>query len=144
MPTPEDRYLAHKVRDLVTRMQRRFRRALSNAEELSVAEWNVVSLLMDTRVMMPSELCAQLGISSQFMSQILNRLGEVGYIVRKQSETDRRKSLLSLTQKGRNKVLQSRQEREDWLTESISDRYTDEEKAIIRRAVELLSILPNL
>src|ERR1700744_1925433 len=122
MPTPEDRYLAHKVRDLVTRMQRRFRRALSNAEELSVAEWNVVLLLMDTRGMMPSEVCGQLGISSQFMSQILNRLGEVGYIVRKQSETDRRKSLLSLTQKGRNKVLQSPQERGDWLDGASSAR----------------------
>jgi DNA-binding MarR family transcriptional regulator len=74
----------------------------------------------------------------------LNRLKGLGYITRKLSEEDRRKSLVSLTQKGRNMVLQTRQEREDWLTELIANRYTETEKATIQRAVELLSILPNL
>lgn len=144
MSTPEDRYLAHGIRDFVTQMKRRLRKTLSNPEQLSVAELNVVSLLMDAPEMRPSELGEQLHISSQFMSQVLNRLHELGYISRKPSPADRRKMLVSLTQRGRNKVLQTRQEREDWLTELIARRYTAEEKATIQRAIELLSILPNL
>jgi DNA-binding MarR family transcriptional regulator len=139
-----DKTVAHSIRDLVTRMQRRMRKQVSNAEQMSVAELNVLQLLITGDELLPSELCAQLKISSQYMSQVLNRLVELGYISRKASQNDKRKSYVVMTEKGKVKIQISRQEREEWLAGLIAEHYTAKDKEIIQKAIGLLSILPDL
>jgi DNA-binding MarR family transcriptional regulator len=144
MTSKLDMAVAHSIRDLVTRMNGRLRRQVSNPEQMSVAELNVISLLNNSGELSPSELCAQLNISSQFMSQILNRLEGLEYISRKASLKDKRRSLVSLTKKGKIIVINSRQEREEWLAKLIAKHYSSEDKEIIQKAIGLLLILPDL
>ncbi len=144
MPSKLDKAVAHSIRDLVTRMNRRLRKQISNAEQLSVTEQNVISLLTGSEQLLPSELSAQLSISSQFMSQVLKRLDGLEYIIRKPSFDDKRKSFVLLSEKGRNKIHDSRQEREEWLANSVAKHFMNEDKAIIQKAIDLLLTLPDL
>ena len=139
-----DKNVAHNLRDLVTRMQRRLKKQISNPEQMSVTERSVLQLLIVSEEMLPSELSAQLNISSQYMSQVLNRLAEFGYISRKAAAGDKRKTFASLTEKGKLKVQESRLEREEWLAGLIAQHYTDPDKLVIQKAIQLLSILPDL
>ena len=137
-----DKEVAHSVRDLVTRLNRRFRKQISNPDQLSVAELNVIQLLLD-QALLPSELCAQLGLSSQYASQVLIKLVDMEYITRKTSTTDRRKSYAVITEKGRKRLTDTREEREEWLATAIAQLYSASDKALIQRAVELLGMLPD-
>ncbi len=139
-----DKDVAHSIRDLVTRMHGRLKRQVSNPEQMSIAELNVISLLINNGELSPSELCAQLNISSQFMSQVLKRLEGLEYVSRKASLQDKRKSFVLLTKKGKQKIKDTRQEREEWLANLIAKHYTDEDKEIIQKAIGLLLILPDL
>jgi DNA-binding MarR family transcriptional regulator len=144
MITKEDQAVAQALRDLVTKMTRRLRKQISNPGALSIAERNVVGILMNQQDAFPSELGSQLSLSSQFMSQILNRLEGLDYITRRSSPDDRRKTLVSLTKKGRRMVENSRQEREEWLATVISAQYNSREKKLIKEALALLSVIPEL
>lgn len=139
MITKEDQAIAQALRNLVTKMQKRLRKQISNPGALSIAEGNVVSILMNHKEVYPSELGAQLTISSQFMSQVLNRLEGLGYITRRTSPEDRRKTLVSLTKKGKAMVEDSRQEREEWLADVIAAKYNSREKKVIKEALDLLT-----
>ncbi|HEY9261978.1 MarR family winged helix-turn-helix transcriptional regulator [Chitinophaga sp.] len=144
MITKEDQAIAQALRSLITKMTKRLRRQISNPSSLSVAEGSVLSILMNHKEVYPSELGAQLSISSQFMSQILNRLEGLGYISRRASPEDGRKTLVSLTKKGKGMIEESRQEREEWLADVISDRYNSREKKVIKEALELLTTVADL
>ena len=141
MVSPLDKEVAYGIRDLVTKMARRLRKQVSNPEQLSVAELNVLYLMIPTEEMLPSELSAQLHISSQYMSQVLNHLEELGYISRKPSPKDKRKTFAVLTAKGKKKVQATRQEREEWLADQISKQYSAKDKELIQRAIKLILIL---
>ncbi len=144
MPSEQDKAVAHSIRDLVTRMNRRLRKQISNPDQMSVAEMNVIQLLVYNRQLLPSELCAQLGLSSQYMSQVLNRLETLGYITRKAMEQDKRKSCAVITPRGQQRLTDSREEREEWLATAIAAQYSASDKALIQKAVQLLAILPEL
>ncbi|WPQ64845.1 MarR family transcriptional regulator [Chitinophaga sancti] len=140
----QDEEIAYGIRNLVTIMNKRLRKQMSNPEQLSISEFNVLSILMIQKEAFPSELGAQLSISSQFMSQILNRMEGLKYISRKSAPSDGRKTLVSLTKHGKQKVELSRREREEWLALVVSEKYTTEEKDVIKKALDLLSVLTEL
>jgi DNA-binding MarR family transcriptional regulator len=141
MANANDRQLAHNLRVLVTTLNRNLRKQLGNPEQLSFAEENVVSILLGQREALPSELCQQLNISSQFMSQILNRLEDLEYISRKVSRTDKRKSLVTLSKRGLVIMQQRRKQKEDLLTSMICRRFNNQEKKQIAQAIDLLAQL---
>jgi DNA-binding MarR family transcriptional regulator len=139
-----DKALAFHLRDLGSKLNRRLRRQMSNPEQLSITEIKVVSLLNHNQQLSPSKLCEQLNISSQYMSQVLNRLGKLKYVSRRASLKDKRKSFVLLTKKGKAKILDVRQETEEWLADSIAKHFTGEDKKIIQKAIDLLQILTDL
>ena len=141
--TELDKEVAHSIRDLVTRLNRRFRKQISNPDQLSVAELNVIQLLLYNE-QLPSEICAQLGLSSQYVSQVLNRLEELAYIGRKASSADKRKSYAVITEKGSQWLANSREEREEWLALAISRQYSAADKSLIKKVIKLLAVLPDL
>ena len=141
MVSPLDKEVAYGIRDLVTKMARRLRKQVSNPEQLSVAELNVLYLMIPTEEMLPSELSAQLNISSQYMSQVLNHLEELGYISRKPSPKDKRKTFAVLTAKGKKKIQATRQEREEWLADQVSKQYSAKDKELIQRAIKLILVI---
>jgi DNA-binding MarR family transcriptional regulator len=136
--TELDKELAHSIRDLVSRLNRRLRKQISNPDQLSVAELNIIMLLADNKQLFPSELCVQLNLSSQYVSQVLNHLEGLGFISRKAAETDKRKSYAVITQKGRKVLNDTRQEREEWLATVIANVYSIDEKRSIQKVVGLL------
>jgi DNA-binding MarR family transcriptional regulator len=142
--TQADRDVAHSVRDMVTRMQRRLRRQAGNPLKLSAAEIDVVYQLTDQENLSPSALCAQLKMSSQFISQVLNRLEQLHYISRTPSLTDKRKTVVALTDIGKKNIEDGRREKEEWLASLIAKHYTAGDKEVIQKALALLSLLPDL
>ena len=144
MVTEADKVLAHNIRDLVTKLNRRLRKQISNLDHMSITELNVFQLLIRSEKLLPSEICTQLNISSQYMSQVLKRLESLAYISRKHSLEDKRKSFVILTKKGKKKIEDSRQEREEWLAESIAHSYSAADKQNIQKAVKLLLVLADL
>jgi DNA-binding MarR family transcriptional regulator len=136
-----DKDVAYAIRDLVTKMGRRLRKQVSNPEQMSVAELNVLYLMVTTEEMLPSELSAQLNISSQYMSQVLNHLEELGYISRKPSPKDKRKTFAVMTAKGKKMVQVTRQEREEWLADQVSKKYSTKDKELIQKAIKLILVI---
>ncbi len=143
MPVKSDNVVAHDLRDLITRLYRRLQKEISNPEQMSVAEQNVFYQLTLKEQLLPSELCAQLNISSQYMSQVLNRLEGLKYITRKPSPIDKRKTQVALTESGKIKIRDSMKEREQWLADLITKNYSAEDKVTIKKAIAPLSFLPG-
>jgi DNA-binding MarR family transcriptional regulator len=136
--TQEDQELAKEIRNSVTLLYRRLRKQVSNPEQLSVAEYGVIEALLTRNILTPGELCIQLNISTQFMSQVLSRLVSLNYIQKKGDKHDKRRTLVFITAAGKKKIENARHERDEWLAETISLLYTAQEKKLIRSATQLI------
>lgn len=141
MVTANDQAIAYNIRDLVSKLNRSLRKQSGKLGELSIVEENVIRALILQEELSPSELCTQLDISSQFMSQVLNRLDELGHIFRKPSITDKRKSLVSLSKNMLHQLAEKRKQKEDWLASIISKQFSKLQKEQIAQALELLAQL---
>ncbi|WP_147323461.1 MarR family winged helix-turn-helix transcriptional regulator [Chitinophaga silvatica] len=144
MISKEDQEIAQALRHLITLLGRRLRKQANIPDALSIAEGNVLSMLMTHETLYPSEIGAQLNLSSQFLSQILKRLEGLGYITRNSASEDKRKTIVSLTAKGKRIVLESREAREAWLAETISERFTPAQKKVMKEALTYLTTLTDL
>ena len=91
--------------------------------------------------MLPNELAAMEKITNQSISQILNHLAELGYIKRRLSKEDKRKSFISLTAKGSLVINQVRNEKDNWLYQAITTSCTAEEIAALKKALTPLKKL---
>ncbi len=134
-----DKEVAHMVRDLVSHLNRKLRKQISNENQLSISELNVIKLLFENGQVLPSEICSHFNLSSQYVSQILGKLQTLGLITRKQAGADKRKNFAIITKAGKKWLKNSRQEREEWLATSISTVLTGPEKEIVMQAVKLLN-----
>jgi DNA-binding MarR family transcriptional regulator len=66
---------------------------------------------------------------------------EKGYIKRTGSETDKRKVIISITEKGKDIILKVLSERDEWLNEALRKTCTEEEKELIKKALAPLTKL---
>ncbi|MBQ8334438.1 MAG: MarR family transcriptional regulator [Clostridia bacterium] len=64
----------------------------------------LVALLMDNGPMAQSQLAASLGIRPQSLSELIGKVEADGMVTRRQSEEDKRQTIVSLTEKGRANV----------------------------------------
>ena len=87
----------------------------------------LVALLLDNGPMPQSQLAAQLGIRPQSLSELICKVEADGLVSRKQSEEDKRQTIVSLTDKGRAGVETFRQAHRQHAAEFLSP-LTDEEK----------------
>ena len=133
--------LASELRTVVTRLIKKLRKESVTGQQLSLTERSVIALLNREKTLLPSELASMEKITNQSMSQILNNLLELGYIIRTPSETDKRKVLISLTREGENTLLQIRHERDEWLARAISEKCTNEDEALLGKAIGILTRL---
>jgi len=141
MQQQSDLLLATDLRTVITRLIKKLRTKNTTGEKLSLTERSVLSLLDERKEMLPSELAMAEKITSQSMSAIVNHLSELGYIKRKESATDKRKVLLSLTKEGQNILYKRRHERDEWLSHAIQETFTQREQDALRRMIEPLSRL---
>jgi Transcriptional regulators len=106
-----------------------------------MTEIDTIRHLWRSTALLPSELAALTKIKTQSMSQILNKLDGYGIITRTPSEKDKRKVYISLTPFGREKVEQTKYDREEWLKNVIEKSLTDSEKELLEKALPVLNKL---
>jgi DNA-binding MarR family transcriptional regulator len=137
-----DIQFASDLRTVVTRLVKKLRKTSVTGRLFSLTERSTLSLLLNSENgMLPSELAAMEKITNQSMSQILNHFLEEGLIIRTNSETDKRKVIISLTEKGSNVIKQVLSERDEWMAEAIRQTCTAEEQVILSKAIGPLTKL---
>jgi DNA-binding MarR family transcriptional regulator len=133
--------LASDLRTVITRLIKKLRSKSSTSEKLSLTERSTIALLDQHQELLPSELAAMEKITTQSMSQIIRHLLELGYITRKISKTDKRKSIIALTKTGQNVLYKVRHERDEWLNKALQETCSAKEQDILRRALAPLTKL---
>ena len=136
-----DIQLASELRTVITRLIKKLRKHSVTGMQLSLTERSTMSLLDQYRELLPNELAAMEKITNQSMSQILNHLSELGYINRRISKEDKRKSLISLSAKGAAVLKQVRSERDSWLYQALSKSCSAEELDVLKKALAPLKKL---
>jgi len=135
----KDIQLSSDLRTVVTRLVKKLRRESVTGQQLSLTERSTLALLLQHESLLPSELAAMEKITNQSMSQVLSHLLERGFIIRTNSETDKRKVMISLTEAGTRTIMQVRNERDEWLAEAIKATCTDEEQELLKQAIKPLT-----
>ncbi|MHB8205749.1 MarR family winged helix-turn-helix transcriptional regulator [Mucilaginibacter sp.] len=138
----KDLQFASDLRTVVTRLVKKLRKKSVTGQQLSLTERSTLSLLLSSENgMLPSELAAMEKITNQSMSQILSGFLEKDFITRTISETDKRKVIISITEKGKGIILQVLSERDEWLNEALRETCTEEEIDVIKKALGPLTKL---
>jgi DNA-binding MarR family transcriptional regulator len=90
------------------------------------------------------ELAAAERVRPQSMGQTLAELEAQGLVSRRPDASDRRRTLLELTDAGRQMLADDRRRREGWLAGAIEEDFSAEERETLDRAVALLARLTDL
>ncbi|MEP6949014.1 MAG: MarR family transcriptional regulator [Ginsengibacter sp.] len=133
--------LASDLRTVITRLIKKLRSKSTTGEKLSLTERSTIALLDQHKELLPNELAAMEKITTQSMSQILSHLLELGYITRRISKTDRRKSIISLSKTGQHILYKVRNERDEWLNKALLETCSIKEEEMLRRAIAPLTKL---
>jgi len=139
--TQSNLQLASDLRMLVTRLIKKLRNKPTTSENLSLTEWSTLALLDQCKELHPNELAAMEKITNQSMSQILHHLSELGYISKRTSKTDKRKTIISLSKSGQQILYKGRNQRDEWLSKALKETCSAKEQDILRRATGLLTRL---
>jgi DNA-binding MarR family transcriptional regulator len=133
--------LASDLRTVISRLIKKLRNKSTTSACLSLTERSSMALLDLHKELLPSELAAMEKITTQSMSQVLNHLLELGYIKRKISKTDKRKSIISLSKAGQDVLHKLRHERDEWLNKALTETCSAKEQELLRRAITPLTKL---
>jgi DNA-binding MarR family transcriptional regulator len=134
-------HLASDLRTVVTRLIKKLRKQSVSAEGLSLTERSTIALLDQHKTLLASELALMEKITTQSMSQILNHLFDLGYIIKTPSETDKRKVLISLSPAGQDILYRVRHERDEWLNKALGQTCTPQELELLAKAIAPLTRL---
>jgi DNA-binding MarR family transcriptional regulator len=141
MPRPSAQVVkgAGELRLVLGQLVRRLRAEYS----FPVAQATVLSRLDREGPQTASALAAAERVRPQSMAQTLAELEAAGLIERRPDPDDRRSSRIELTKDGRDRVLEGRGRREDWLAAAIVAELNPEEQRTLLAAVPLLQRLTN-
>jgi len=136
MPHPSTQVVkgASELRLVLGQLVRRLRAEYS----FPVAQASVLSRLDREGAQTASVLAAAERVRPQSMAQTLAELETAGLIDRRPDPGDRRSLQVELTEQGRERVLEGRGKREDWLASAISAELSPEEQRTLLAAIPLL------
>jgi DNA-binding MarR family transcriptional regulator len=106
-----------------------------------IAQASVLSRLDREGPQTASALATAERVRPQSMAQTLAELETAGLIERRPDPADGRSSQIELTAEGRDRVLEGRGRREDWLAAAIVAELSPEEQRTLLAAVPLLQRL---
>jgi DNA-binding MarR family transcriptional regulator len=132
--------VAASLRSTVTRLIRQLRKQ-NISSDFSNAELLTMGLLDQHGKLLPSELAEMERISAQAISQIVNRLAEAECVDRAADVTDKRKLVISLTEKGTQHLYETRRIKEEWLVKAMDHLFSAEELVLIEAFLPLLQRL---
>ncbi len=119
------------------RSMRDFRRFMVTTG-LSFSQINILMRLVHHGSTSVSEVGDQLGVTNAAASQAVDRLVQLGLIVRNEDPDDRRAKQLALTQKGRDLIEQGIEARSKWV-EGVTESLSGEQQNMISSALILLT-----
>jgi DNA-binding MarR family transcriptional regulator len=105
---------------------------------LSFSQISILMRLVHRGNTSVSEVGEQLGVTNAAASQAVDRLVQLGMIVRTEDPDDRRAKQLTLTQKGRAIIDQGVEARSKWI-EGVTDSLSSEQQNMIISALILLT-----
>ena len=132
--------LAAELRGVVSKLKRRMRKQASSWD-LTLSQVGVLLRLEKGGPATVSGLARAEGMRPQSMSAVVATLEAAGLVTSVPDPTDKRQSLLSLTDACRKKVREDRAARQDWLARVLQAHFSPREQAQIAVAVELLKRL---
>jgi DNA-binding MarR family transcriptional regulator len=131
-----ERTLASRLRLAVVRLSRRLRVQTADSA-ITLSQMSALSCLHKAGSMTPGELAAKEGVQPPSMTRVIAALEEVGLVTRHAHPTDGRQAIVELTEAGRARIEEEVSARERWLDVQLAD-LGDEERAVLRRAVEII------
>jgi DNA-binding MarR family transcriptional regulator len=132
-----DAELASALRAAVLRLARRLRQMRDESFELNSNQLSAMSVLLNHGDLGMGELAAQEKVQPPSMTRIVNGLEERGLVARTTHAVDRRQSVVTLTDVGRQVLLANRRRREQWLATRIAE-LEPEERQLLSRCVGIL------
>jgi len=133
---------ATNLRVLFSRLRTRLRE-VDSAADLTPSQTSVLIRLYKDGPASTSELAGAERVRSQSMTATLAGLDQLGYLARSPDPDDGRRQVISLTASGRARAAHRRQVRQEWLAETMQDRYTHAERLVINEALVLLERLTD-
>ena len=125
---------ASELRIVLGHLVRRLRREYS----FPVGQASVLGRLDREGPLTTSDLAAAERVRPQSMAQTVSELETAGLIGRRPDKDDRRRVLIDLTARGRERLHEDRRRREGWLAEAIAAELTAEEQETLIEALPLL------
>ncbi len=113
---------------------------ISKTGEFSLAQYRLLMLLTDKGQMTISEFMRYMGVAQSTASELVSRLVDQGYIVKKKSETDRRKTIFELTPKA-GQVLGRRRHEMELIYQKVLDPLPPQEQVKLVEAFEVIAEL---
>jgi DNA-binding MarR family transcriptional regulator len=144
MKRTNDNEIAANLRVVISRLVKILRNEIKNDEMLSLTERSTLALVYQSSEILPSELAVMEKVTNQSMSQIINKLLELGYIKKTSSKTDKRKVIITVTSGGKKFIEKNRHEKQEWLARSIFEKTTQKEKEVLVSAIKVLTKLVDL
>jgi DNA-binding MarR family transcriptional regulator len=129
--------LASALRPSVLRLARRLRQMRDESAELNSNQLSAMSVLFNHGDQLMGELAEREKVRPPSMTRIVNDLEEGGYVTRQPGPHDKRQSLVSLTDRGRDMIIANRRRRDSWLAVRLAE-LTPAERDILRQAVPIL------
>ena len=133
-PSTEVASAAGELRLVLGQLVRRLRAEYS----FPVAQASVLSRIDREGAQTTSALAAAERVRPQSMAQTLAELEAAGLIDRRPDPADGRRVLIELTPGGRERVLEARGRRQDWLAAAIAEELEPAEQQTLLAAVPLL------
>ena len=145
MPTVEkvvrtDAGLASELRVSVMRLRRRLANERDPGNDLSIASMAVLGSLFRHGDLTVGELAALERVQPPSMTRKVNGLEAGGYVARRRHETDGRVVVVTLTDRGRERLLADRRRRDEWLPRQLRD-LTPEERDVLRATAPIIQSL---
>jgi len=121
----------------VLRLARRLR-VEAPVGEVSTAALGLLATLHREGPMPGVALAQAEGLQPQSLTRLLARLVADGMIARVPDPADRRNLIISITPQGRRALLAAMKARRRWLADALADRLSEEERATLIAASELM------
>jgi len=139
----DDVQLATTLRRGLIRLNRRLR-AERPDDSASLTQLQLLGRLYRDGSCIASELAEREHLQPQSLTRLLAAMEREGWIVRTQSETDRRQFAIAITAAGKALVVRDMKARDAWLARSIAANLGAEDKEILLRAATLMERLSDL
>jgi DNA-binding MarR family transcriptional regulator len=131
--------LSSALRISVMRLARRLRAERADTS-LTLTQISSLSTLDRHGPMGPGELAAHEKVQPPSMTRTLAVLEERGLVVRTAHATDRRQSVVAISDEGRRLLHDDRRRRDEWLAQRLTE-LTDDEVQALRAATPVLERL---